>query len=881
MLRPYLDTRTFPMRGGCITDLPRTQLGLGQFSFMQNIRNDHPGIRSRNGQVELHTTADGTNEVVNLYQYRSIRGGEQVVFAQMSDGDLLEQDVANVKIPDQYAGAFGTVAHAGSSGQIPASFSTVKDHMLYSNGADQHQLYAGSGSLVDKFIVFDGADFPEDIPDNGRNYSDEVRNLTDASKFAILDSLNTYAAFECIFINTKVPCNSLTFDIKAPNGTASVATVYYWNGTAWTDTSATDGTISGGATFAVDGAMTWTSPGTAEQEKYMYGVNGFWYQIRVSVQLDAEVEIASVLFDDSAPQPLRNIWDGLEVFGVEAQVFDAGNSTYAVYGAAAVDVGGLTVADEIFLACADKIEAIYIDPGATVNTSGTTLNIKYWDGTAWQEVGTETDGTNGLQNAGWITFPRQDAMPREFNTSRYQAYWYKLEVDTAAIDADVVIEMSYMPFFDIDEFGTVGQSCCVWKDRAVYSFDQYGPYLYVSKTGKPMMLNGLDYGILKAGDGRYNKVVAQRKFVNELMVWQEEVGHEGGCVTIFEGYSPTNFGKLVLSSKIGCMNAKCVAVVDGVLTATQTDERLKTLAVFLSRYGVCVTDGRTISIVSDDINDYFDPQKENAIRKGYEQKMWLNYDSADNVVRVGLVSGEPRSTSVTTSTTADKLEDTAAAFTTDGTIVGDTVLNTTDDTTALITAIDDSDTLSLDTDIMVSGENYKILASMPNVFPVLDMVDKTWSFDTPAQELSCLTEVSSDSGAVENIQVVQLGGGIDDGTIYRLNKGTNDVSAAVDSFIDQEINADGQYVVLDEMAVRMSAQAAGDLTISFYKNGVLLSSTKTLSMVAEIATEISRRHRFYLNIKEDHITVRFQNAVASQEFLIQDVGYGVKIWEGM
>ncbi len=882
-LRKYLDPRMFPMQGGCNTYLDRTQLKLGQFSFMQNIRNDQPGLRSRKGQNELHTTADGANQVVNMFQYRSIRGGEQIVVAQMSDGDLVEQDVANVKIPDQYAGAFGTTFHDGSSGQIPASFSVVKDQLLYANGADQQQIYAGSGSLVDKFVVFDGAAAPKDIPDNGRDYSDEVRNIADTSKVAILDSLDTYANFECIFINTKVPCRKFTFDVNAANGNASVASLYYWNGTTWIAVTAfIDGTASGGATIAIDGTMSWLSPGAAEQEKFMYGVNGFWYQIRVSAQLDAEVEVSSVLFDDSAPQPLRNIWDGLLVFGVEAQFFSNADSTYSVYGAAAVDIGGMVAADALYMAAADKIEGIYIDPGSTPNDGATpTINIEYWNGTAWVSHTTETDGTNGMANAGWITFARKtDEYPREFQTSQYRAYWYKITVNQT-LSAAMTVSLSYMPYFDITEFGSVGQSNSVWKDRACYSFTLFGPYIYVSKTGKPMVLNGTDYGILKAGDGRYNKIVAMRKFVNELMVWQEEIGEPGGCVTIFEGYSPTNFGKLVLSTKIGAMNAKSVAVIDGVMTATATDERLKTLAIFLSRYGVCATDGRTISVVSDDIRDYFDPQQDNSIRQGYEDQMWLNFDSADNVVRCGLVTGAPRSTSVTTSTTADKLEDTEAAFTTDGTAIGDTVYNTTDDTTALVTAIDDSDTLSLDTDIMVSGEGYKILASTPNTFPVLDMANKTWSFDVLGQKLSCLAEVSPDSGATEQLQTVQLGGGIADGLIYRLNKGTNDVSTAIDSYIDQEVNAGGEYFILDELAARLKTQAAGNLTVSFYKNGVLQGNTKTLSMTAATAGEINRRHRFYLNLQDDHITVRYQNNTISQEFSLHDIGYGVKVWDGM
>lgn len=879
-LRRAMRPTTVPLRGGAVTVRDKTQLKAGEFSWAQNIRNDHPGIISRYGQNKLHTTADGTNDVVNLYQYRSIRGAEQKLFAQMSDGDLLAQDVSKLKVPDQYTGDpfEGTAAHAGSSDQIPASFTNVRDHMIYSNGADQHQVYCGPGSLIDRFIVYDGTAAPADIPDIGRDYSDEIRNLD--SRVAVLDSLDTYAAFECVFIKTKVPANSLTFDIFKPNGTASVLSLYYWDGSAWTDTSATDGTADSGATLAIDGAITWTSPGSAEQEKYMYGNNGFWYQIRVSVQLDSEVEITSVLFDDGTLSDIRNIWDGSVISGVEAQVFLNADSTYSVYGTGAIDVGGIGSSDILYFSTSDKAEGFYVDPGDTPNSVAATISISYWNGTAWAAVTSLTDGTGGLFNPGWITFRRTtDEHPREFNTSRFRTYWYKITVN-ATLSATMTLDITSMPYYNVQDFGAKGRTCCTWKDRACYTFDQFGSYIYVARASQPLVLNGTDYGILRAGDGRYNRVVAQRKFVNELMVWQEEIGNEGGCVTIFEGYSPTNFGKLVLSTKIGSMNAKSVAVVDGVMTSTETEERLKTLAFFLSRYGICVTDGRTISIISDDIQNYFDPSHSECIRSGQEKKMWLNHDSAENVIRVGLVIGTPRSTSTTTSTTADKLVNSGASFTTDGTAVGDTVYNTTDETTALVTAIDSDSTLSIDSDIMISGENYQILASTPNLFPVLDLVDKTWSFDKLGQILGCMTEVSADSGAIEQKPVIQLGGGIDDGTIYRLNAGGNDISTAIDSYIDMEISADGQYFILDEMAVRVKTQAVGDLTLTFYKNDVQIG-TKAIGMTAATAGDSNRRHRFYLNIQGDTVTIRFQNNVASQSFSLHDLGIGMEVWEGM
>ena len=65
-------------------------------------------------------------------------------------------------------------------------------------------------------------------------------------------------------------------------------------------------------------------------------------------------------------------------------------------------------------------------------------------------------------------------------------------------------------------------------------------------------------------------------------------------------------------------------------------------------------------------------------------------------------------TRTTDSTTANHLKDASENFVTQGVLVGDTVKNETDTTYALVTAVASGD-LTLDADIMVSGENYIII----------------------------------------------------------------------------------------------------------------------------------------------------------------------------
>jgi len=789
-----------PFQGGAVTAIEPGLVPFGGYSWAQNVRNTHPGIKKRPGQRKLHSVADSTNRVENLYEFSKTRVSFNRFFAQMSDGDLL---VATNLPPTVTTGAFGTEAHDGSSGQIPASFATILDLMLYSNGVDQHQIYAGEDSYVEDFIVFKGSAAPDNVPTEGQNFSVQVSDGRTTTA-AVLDSLPNYAAFGCLFVGTPVPVNSLDWTISNPNGNAATIDVRYWNG-AWTSVSGlSDGTASGSATLGQSGSMTWTLP-TDELDKYQYGKNSFWYQLRVSAALDAEVEVTAIKF--KAPfQDIRNVWNGTPQYGVEVQV-EQGDSNYSTFGAEAVDLATFTAGRKIYIACTDPIEGLYWDVGVTPCASGISMtSLKYWDGHNWQSVGTVDDGTEGLTHTGWWTFPRQsDVMPRQMFSSQYHAYWYEvIFANDLSIDFEPAIQ--YMPYMDVTEFGN-GRCCAAWKDRAVYSFDLWGAYIYVSATNRPMCLNGLDFGILKAGDGRANRVVGIRKFHNELLVWQEERGVEGGCVTLFEGYSPETFGKLVLSSQIGAFNSKCMDVIDGVTVATRTDEAVKTVAFWLSRYGVCATDGRTVQVVSDDIQNYFDSSKQECIRRGYEDKHWLKYDSAYGVLRIGLVSGAT--------------------------------------------------------------------ATECNVFPVYDLTTRTWSFDTPYQELSCMTEVSGDSGQAAVVQVV---GGIDDGTVYQSNYGTNDVDRGIDGYLDMELGYKGQLVEINDVILRVEASTGGTLSLVLYENGVQRGDIP-LSMISRDGTKTCR-HIVPCALYGQQLTLRFRNGEKSIGFTLIDVGLRSSYNEG-
>lgn len=793
MLEQITDIKGIQLRGGAITAKEKPLLGFGQFSMVQNMRGLHPGFEKRKGYRKLHTEADSTNQVMSLYQFKKTRPTETHFFGQFSDGDILEATNAP---PSVTTGAFGAEVFSGSAGQKPASWTNINDKLIISNGVDQHKIYAGETSYVEKFIYHNGSASIDVIPTLGLDYTTEVTDGS-SSTHASIDALNTAANFHCLFIKTTVPAESFTFTVSAANTNTSVLSLYYWNG-AWSAASGvSDGTASDGKTFAQTGTVSFTRP-SDEVEKYQYSLNGYWYQIRVSAALSATVSLTSVTYA-TAFESIANVWNGTLQDAVEVQV--EGTTQYAVHDSGAVDIGALASGKKIMISCTDPVVGFYIDPGIAPNATGTTVtSMKYWNGSAFAAVSNFNDSTSGLSSPGYMTFSRQSAVqPCEFGNSQYYAYWYELILDSA-VSADVVISIQCMPYFNVNEFGLAGQCSGAWKGRAIYSFDAYPEYIYITEEGSPFSLNGSEYSILEAGDGRSNKITAMRKFHNELMVWQEETGVEGGCLTLFQGYSSETFGKLVLSSKIGTFSDKTAAVVDGVLTSTATDESLKTLVFFLSRYGVCVSDGLTVSVISDDIQNYFDPSKSECIRRGYENQHFLFYDSPNNLLRIGIVSGAT--------------------------------------------------------------------ATVPNVFPVFDLVDKCWHFDTLANAMACMASVDSGSG---QFAMTQVGGGAADGTVYQLNYGQNDISTAIDSYLTAEFNHGGERLQITEIMTQVKGQTAGDFTVTPSVNGVAKSAI-TLSQANLVAGQYSRRNRRHVNINGQHISIKIQHNTAGQDFVIEDFG---------
>lgn len=187
------------------------------------------------------------------------------------------------------------------------------------------------------------------------DYSENAQDGSAATDVT-LSSLDTAANLDFLYVGSHLPFRGVVCDIDAANGTASVLTVKYWQDAApdaWTDITATDGTTSGGATFAVDGNVTWTVPtdwlkaslltiaDTTLSFPYA-GLPMYWTRWEVSVALDSSTTLNSMLsmnrstayWELLSGQPLEErITKGLGGIGCVEALMNAGTGNLIVNAA--------------------------------------------------------------------------------------------------------------------------------------------------------------------------------------------------------------------------------------------------------------------------------------------------------------------------------------------------------------------------------------------------------------------------------------------------------------------------------------------------------------------------------------------------------------------
>lgn len=128
----------------------------------------------------------------------------------------------------------------------------------------------------------------------------------DAATDVVLSSLDTLANGDALWVGAHLPFRGVQVDVDAANGTVATIAGHYWDGNSLEALSVTDGSASGGATFAQDGAITWTMPtdwapgalstvGSAAQTISRSGNALYWVRLTVSAAMDSSTTLNSLL----------------------------------------------------------------------------------------------------------------------------------------------------------------------------------------------------------------------------------------------------------------------------------------------------------------------------------------------------------------------------------------------------------------------------------------------------------------------------------------------------------------------------------------------------------------------------------------------------------
>jgi hypothetical protein len=785
-------------------------------SQVQNLRPRRTGFEEREGSGKHHsTTAHGSDDVISLYGFSKGKRSELALFAQYDDGsvDKATDNPTDAALPIT-TGNFGTSVLPARSSPAPASWANFIDYMLYADGAGQAQIYTGEQQKPILINVYKGTAMP-DVPEEGADYTLEATD-DDSTTVVELDSLDTLANNDALFIGFDTPVNKITLTVSAVNGNASVATLWYRkNDSTWADASDTDGTISGGASIGQTGSFTWTLP-TDEVSHFAFGQSCFLYRITFLAALDSEVEISAITGENTAGfQSIQNVWDGKLPPAVEAIALDTSGTTYYNYAGNAFRmtdftwVGGAN--DYLYVSSLDRIFGLQLDIGKTPNTTASSSvdEVATWTGSGWTAVTGLNDGTAGGANSGFVTWARNNNARKTKFKGFAPNYWYRIRFDTAVAGATIMTWGAYtMPYFNIDtDYYKNCQTVTTWDKRVWFSFNNN--YIYGSATFRPMTLNGDDVPTIPTGDHRSNKILCTRRFYNHLLVWSEERGKEGGCFGVLQpGATAAGYAYQIISSTIGIMNSKCAVVLEDVnMEDFNKEVPIVTGAFFVSKQGVYKSNGNFVTNISGGIANYFDSSKSEYIRAGYEDKHFLEYDSRYGILRLGLVSGNS--------------------------------------------------------------------ATKPNKFFLYDFSTGAWTEDILAQAISSLTEVEAASGDIGILQYA----GCQDGYVRRVNVGNQDDGTDITSNVILSINGRGKKLILNALALRCKAQASGNITVTIaVDSNSSFGNSRTLTMTVYDTNDSYRAHRPKMNkVKANHIEIKLENSTSNVPMYLLD--YGIEIEE--
>jgi len=489
-------------------------------------------------------------------------------------------------------------------------------------------------------LGYDSATYLEGKLDEYR-VSNSARHTSDFEVPTEAYTTSTTAVYA--YIGSLRPLDGIKLYIGTANTSASTMTLYYWDGSAWTEVaSLTDGTTSGGKSLAQTGSLSFTSTAANAKVKYIDGVMVYWYKMVITaVSANTSIYYTTV----SAPfQEIKDIWDGMPAQIDYFQIYDGGeyiestlnvreNTYTSADSGSFVELDGY-VGGTDYLLCgfSERQMGIVFNfvSGKGNDTAGTVLTVSYWYGDSWISVGTLVDGTLennvSLGQTGAVTWDNIDPA-NEF---------------TKTINNDVPLY-----YYRIDFSKTLGADVQVYYISGIPAQKDIKPYKF------PMLANDRLF-LCNSVKGKKNSIICSALETSSVFngydsaeyVFGDESDIIGGAwiysqfgsslynVTIFFKYNemwalvgngPESWVKYKISAVVGCVAPGTIKIID--LGPEQAQTLNRNVVVWQASDGIYMSDGRSPILISTDIQDKFDKRDSGSINLDMVEKSQAVWDN--------------------------------------------------------------------------------------------------------------------------------------------------------------------------------------------------------------------------------------------------------------
>jgi hypothetical protein len=303
-----------------------------------------------------------------------------------------------------------------------------------------------------------------------------------------------------------------------------------------------------------------------------------------------------------------------------------------------MDLSGVTTTDKIYLGFPQRVNKIMIHMAADgKNTNNVSLtSIKYHNAAGVATtVGTVTDTTetgggpamfSQKGSFSWIDPGWQNEKMTIIGGDLTPMYWYEIIVDAALVDPTYVYFIQGIP---IPKKPDPSRGVFAWKRRAwqIAPRNKQNQVRY-SASDLPNVWNGSDSGYISFGE---RPLWAAGPYYNETVLFADTE------MWLLQGNTPSNFGRLRLSARVGtCAPDSIVSIESGVIVS----DTVKIVLAWMFYDGFWMFDGvRMQKISAPDIDSFFDPDHDDYINPTYLNRTYGEYDFHNQLVMWNVYSG--------------------------------------------------------------------------------------------------------------------------------------------------------------------------------------------------------------------------------------------------